>query len=287
MGLSDLKPCEWTKNILFQVTGTWEEMFLGFCERDRLTKFQFQKFHCAYEVRNLKESVTVWRDILHKDGIESGKCRLQHLSDLRLTIVIVDFDSAISFQTVFGSRKKFRHLKRERTDHRFRLVAIAFVDGEGMLFDLCVESKSKKAEEKLLADMDVHGSKSLLAADERTSMHTNAWYAEVGELGMHFRKIVRQVATLVVKDKSDNVEARWNDRRIETPRFIHKYAQFPRVAHYDKKLAGRYPRRRVARAFASAKTLVPQTARIVANGGCECNGVDAKFPSPEFFRRAA
>ncbi len=287
MELSDLKPGEGTKNILLQVAVTWKEMFLGFCEWDRFTKFQFQKFHCTYEVRNLKESVSVRRDGLHKDGIEAVKCRLEHLTDLRLPIVIVDLDSVISFQPVFGSREEVHHMKQERTDHSFRRVAITFVEGEGMVFDRRVESKSKKSKEKLLSDMDVHEAKTLLAPDERAGMHTNIRHAEVGKLRMHFLKILRQIVALVVQDERDNIETGWDNRRIETPRFVHEYAQFLCVIHADKKMAGRYPRRRVARAFASAKMLMPQTPRIVANRGCGCNGVNAKFFSVEFFRRAA
>ena len=287
MRLSDLKPCEWTQYILFQVAKAWKEMLLGFCERDLFTKFQLQKFHCTHEVCNLKESVSIRRDVLHKDGIETAKGRLEHLPNLRLPIVIVDFDSVVSFQTAGGGREKLRHLKRERADHCVRRVAIAFVKGEGMVFNWRVESKSKKSKEKLLANMDVHEAKTLLAADERAGMNTNLRHAEVGEPGMHFIKMSRQIVTLVMKDESDNVEAGWDNRRIEAARFVHKYAQFLCVIHADKKLAGRYPRRRVARACASAKMLMPQTPRIVANRGCGCNGGCAEIFSREFFRRAA
>ena len=287
MGLSDLKPCEWAQNILFQVAETWKEMLLGSCERDRFTEFQLQKFHCAHEVCDLKESVSVWRHVFHKDSIETAQCRLEHLHNLRLPVVIVDFDSVVSFQTVCNGREELRHLKRKRADHCVWRVAIAFVKGKDMVFNRRVESKSKKAEEKLLADMDVHKAKTFLAADERAGMNTNLRYAEVGELGMHFIKMVRQIIALVMKDERDNVEAGWDNRRIEASRFVHEYAQFHRVIHADKKLAGRYPRRRVARAFASAKMLMPQTPRIVANRGCGCNGGNEESFSPEFFRRAA
>ena len=283
MGLSDLKPCEWAQNILFQVAETWKEMLLGSCERDRFTEFQLQKFHSAHEVCNLKESVSVRCDVLHKDGIETAKCRLEHLRNLRLPVVIVDFDSVVSFQTVCGGREELRHLERERADHCVWRVAIAFVKGKDMVFNRRMERKSKKAEEKLLANMNVHEAKTFLAADERPSMNTGLRHAEVGELGMHFIKMARQVVTLVMKDERDNVEAGWDNRRIEASRFVHKYAQFLCAIHADKKLAGRYPRRRVARAFASAKMLMPQTPRIVANRGCGCNGGSAVF----FFRRAA
>lgn len=259
------------KHVLLQDARLGKEVLLGFREGNAFAQFQAQKFGTAYEIGNLEQAVIARRDVLHEGCRRVGESGLEDAADLGLSVVVVDFHHCVRREAVAGTGKEGGDLVEEGFLHGGRRGTVPFVDDEGVVGDWRVEGECEKAEEYLLPFVYVHEAKNLFSSDEWSGVDADAGVSEIGEAGVQFGDVARQVRALFVEHKGDDVEAGWHGQGIETPRLVNEYAELLVVHDLGNqkkiKLAGRYPRLRVARACASAKSRIAPVADSVANRG--------------------
>ena len=269
------------KHVLFQDARLRKEVLLGFRERNALTQFQVKEFGAAYEIGNLEQAVIARRDVLHENRRSFGESSLEDAAHLGLSVVVVDFHQSVRRKAIVGIGKEGGDLVEEGFLHGGRRGAVPLVDDEGVVGDWGVECECEKAEENLLPIMDVHKTEDLFSADEGACVDADAGVSEIGEAGVQFGDVARQVRILFVDDKGDDVEARWNGQRIETPRLVNEYAELLLVHDSGNpkkiKMAGRYPRLRVARACASAKSQITPAADSISNRRRRRKGESGKW----------
>ena len=257
------------KHILLQHARLGKEVLLGFREGNSLTQFQVKKFGAAYEIGNLEQAVIARRDVLYEKRRRFRESSLEDAVHLGLAVVIVDFHPSVRRKTIVGIGKEGGYLVAKRFLHGGRRGAVSLVDDEGVVGDWRMECECEKAEEYLLPFMDVHKTERLFSADERSGMDADTGVPEIGEACVQFGDVACQVRVLFVYHKGDNVETGRNGQGIKTPRLVNEYAELLLVHDFGNpkkiKLAGRYPRLRVARACASAKSQIAPAVDSVSN----------------------
>ena len=249
-----------TKHVLLQVAKTWKEPFFRPRKWNRLVELEIKEFHCADEVSRLKKPVSLGLDAFRERRGKRRDRGLEYAANLRLPVVVVYLDSIVGREPLLVLRYEFRYLQGEGTGDCGRICRIAFVDREGMVANRRVECERKKSEEKLASQVEVHRPKVLLAADERAGVDAEPRKTETVKSSVDFGEMRIKGFTLVVEHERHYVEARWDDGRVKTTGLVHEHAQLFLCGHAKIKLAGRYPRRRVARAFASARNFSPDAA---------------------------
>ena len=257
------------KHILLQHARLGKEVLLGFREGNSLTQFQVKKFGAAYEIGNLEQAVIARRDVLYENRRSFRESSLEDAAHLGLSVVVVDFHPSVRWKTIVGIGKEGGDLVADGFLHGGRRGAVPLVDDEGVVGDWGVECECEKAEENLLPFMDVHKTEDLFSADEGAGVDADTGVSEIGEAGVQFGDVARQVRILFVDDKGNDVETGRNGQGIETPRLVNEYAELLLVHDFGNskkiKLAGKYPRLRVARACASAKSQIAPAADSVPN----------------------
>ena len=266
---SDSDSRKGTKHVLLQDAQLRKEVLLGFRERDALAQFQVKEFGAAYEIGNLEQAVIARRDVLHENRRRFGESSLEDAAHLGLSVVVVDFHQSVRRKTIVGIGKEGGDLVSEGFLHGGRRGAVSLVDDEGVVGDWGVKCECEKEEENLLPFMDVHKTERLFSADERSGMDADTGVPEIGEACVQFGDVACQVRVLFVYHKGDNVETGRNGQGIKTPRLVNEYAELLLVHDFGNpkkiKLAGRYPRLRVARACASAKSQIAPAVDSVSN----------------------
>ena len=257
------------KYVFLQDAQLRKKVLLGFRERNALTQFQVKEFGTAYEIGNLEQAVIARRDVLHENRRRFRESSLEDAAHLGLSVVVVDFHPSVRRKTIVGIGKEGGELVAERFLHGGRRGTVPLVDDEGVVGDWGVECECEKAKEYLLPFMDIHKTENLLSADERSGVDADAVVSEIGESSVQFGDMARQVHALFMDYKGNDVEAGWNGQGIETPRLVNEYAQLLVIHDFGNpkkiKLAGRYPRLRVARACASAKSQITPAVDSVSN----------------------
>lgn len=265
----DLDSRKGAKYVLLQDARLRKEVLFGFRERNALTQFQVEKLGTTYKIGYLKQAVIARRDVLHENRRRFRESSLEDAAHLGLSVVVVDFHQSVRRKAIVWIGKEGGDLVAEGFLHGGRRGAVSLVDDEGVVGNRGVEGECEKAEENLLPFMDVHKTENLFSADEWPSVDTDAGVSEIREAGVQFGDVARQVRILLVDHKGDDVEAGRNGQGIETPRLVNEYAELLLVHDFGNpkkiKLAGRYPRLRVARACASAKSQIALAADSVSN----------------------
>ncbi len=268
---SDSDSRKGAKYVFLQDARLRKEVLLGFCEGNSLAQFQVKKFGTTYEVCHLEQAVAAWRDVLHEKRSRFRESSLEDAAHLGLSVVVVDFHPSVRWKTIVGIGKEGGDLVAEGFLHGGRRGAVPLVNDEGVVSDWGVERECEKTKEYLLPFMDIHKTENLFSADERSGVDADAGVSEIGKASVQFGDKARQVCALFMDYKGNDVEAGWNGQGIETPRLVNEYAKLLFIHDFGNpkkiKLAGRYPRLRVARAYASAKMGFRPTQSSIANRG--------------------
>ena len=189
-------------------------------------------------------------------------------------------------------------LRNKRTTDRFWRREVPFVHAEGSAGYRYGSGECGHCVKELSSNADFQCSEFVLSANYRSGVEAEHGMSKTRK-GLFKNGDSRLNGDrLVMENERDDIETRRNCGRIETPRFIHKYAQLSfshRCAHSTTiKLAGKYPRQWrgtspslwVARAFASARNQLPLTRHIITETDWLRKGV-AKETQNSVSRKAA
>lgn len=213
------------KHVLLQDAQLRKKVLLGFRERNALSLFQVKKRDTTYKIGNLEQAVIARRDVLHENRRRFRESSLEDAAHLGLSVVVVDFHQSVRRKAVVGIGKEGGDLVAEGFLHGGRRGAVPLVDDEGVVGDWGMECECEKAEEYLLPFMDVHKTENLFSTDEGAGVDADTGVSEIGEAGVQFGDVARQVRILFVDDKGDDIETGRNRQGIETPRLVNEYAE--------------------------------------------------------------
>ena len=176
-------------------------------------------------------------------------------------------------------------LRNKRTTDRLWRREVPLVYAEGSAEYRNGSGESCHCVKELSSNADLKCSKFVLTANYRSGVEAERGMSKTRK-GLFKSGDSRLYGDrLVMENERNDIETRRDCGRIETSRFIHKYAQHSfshRCARSMKiKLAGRYPRQWrgtspslwVARTFASARNQLAQTQHIITEAGCLRKGL--------------
>ena len=182
----------------------------------------------AYKVGNLKKSVSAWLYGLREfNGTRqsSGGDMPEKVGDSLLSAVVIDLNVFTCGKCLLVSSGKVGKLAFKGGRHLGECAGIALVDGETVVGEVNLPSKSHHAMEYPAAKIVGHETESVVAAQNGAGMETQVFDPD-------FLKPSRKLCggrfnrnALVVQDKSKYVKTRCRGRFAKDARFVYEQTQ--------------------------------------------------------------